>query len=174
MYVTYDALTVDSIIYTMSSLYIFTLYLAIAMISFFSRVLFQIFGVDIVGKTWFNNGGPKCRVFPRHCRVFMSWDARLKWKITIFEFLGQNLYFLHSGTVDTKLRKNIWTGFDWYFRPLQSLHISKCSFFMKNVNFRFFLPPLKYFLVKLLSSTPGDSWYEAKKKYLDWFCLILW
>ena len=47
----YDALTVDSIIYTMSSLYIFTLYLAIAMISFFSRVLFQIFGVDIVGKT---------------------------------------------------------------------------------------------------------------------------
>ena len=51
LYVTYDALTVDSIIYTMSSLYILPLYLAIAMISFFSRVLFQIFGVDIVGKT---------------------------------------------------------------------------------------------------------------------------
>ena len=51
LYVTYDALTVDSIIYTMSSLYILPLYLAIAMISFFSRVLFQIFGLDIVGKT---------------------------------------------------------------------------------------------------------------------------
>ena len=30
-------------------------------------------------------------------------------------------------------------------------------------------PTPNFFLVEILFSTPGDSWYEAKKKYLGWF-----
>ena len=94
-------------------IYIFTLYLSIAVITFISWVLFKFFGVDIVGKRWFNNVWAKCGV---KTRGLVLPDTDLE--NTVINLIGTLKYSLEILT---------------HFEALQRLNILKCSFLMKNV-----------------------------------------